>query len=152
MVIMYTPPKFSPAPVAVLASKDLGLEGVVAEAMKLSDGEDFVLVLDPSDGIEDRLLPSYINAAIRKGNNNMRSGSLALEIMLFVSGTMNISNAISRSSARGKDFVIFSSNSRLLESLVSKFSLRVVKRYDLRLCPEKSSRIAIMPIKGDKQQ
>ncbi|MHB1830675.1 MAG: hypothetical protein ACYCO0_04760 [Candidatus Micrarchaeaceae archaeon] len=149
---MYTIPKFNPDPVAVLARKDSGPEEVIAKARDLSKGKEFALILNPSSGIEDRLLPSYINAEIRRGDNNMRSGSLALEIMLFVSGTMNIGNAIERSSARGNEFIIFSSSPKLLDSLVSKFRLKVVKRYELKLYPEKSSRIAIIPIKDDKQQ
>ncbi len=149
---MYETPKLSPAPAAALARSDSGTEEVIAEARRLSRGKDFALILNPSSGIEDRLLPSYINAAIRRSDNSLRSRSFALEIMLFVSGTMNIGNAIERASARGSEFIIFSSSPRILEALVSRFKLKIVRRYKLKLHPEKSSRIAIIPIRDDKQR
>ena len=130
---MYNAPKFSQGLVAVLARSSSGAERVTEAARRLSKGGDFVLILKPTEGIEDRLLPAYINATIRKAGGTMRARTLSLEMLLFISGTMNIGNAIERSGARGDEFVVFCSGKPLCDRIVSGFGLDVVKRLSLRL-------------------
>jgi len=140
---MYHPPRFNRNLVAVLARSRLAPDAVIEAARRLSKGDDFVLILKPAEGIEGRLLPAYINAMIRKAGSTMRSGSLSLEMILFISGTMNIGNAIERSGASGDEFVVFCSGKPLCDRIVSKFGLEIVKRYDLRLDLSRSGEIAL---------
>ena len=79
----------------------------------------------------------------RAGVDDAGSGSLSLEMILFISGTMNIGNAIERSGASGDEFVVFCSGKPLCDRIVSKFGLEIVKRYDLRLDLSRSGEIAL---------
>lgn len=147
---MYDLPKFSKGLIAVLVKSCTSPGEVIAEAIKLSEGDDFVLVLEPSEGIEARLLPAYINAAIRKKDRAMHSGTFSLEILLFISGTMNLGNAIERASARGNEFVIFSSSKKLSDKIISRHGMNVAKKYRLKLDLNKSSRISIISIRDER--
>lgn len=140
---MYHTPRFNKGLVAVLASSGSGPDVVTEAARRLSKGNDFVLILEPSRGIEDRLLPAYINAMIRRASGTMRSGTLSMEMILFISGTMNIGNAIERAGAKGNDLVVFCSGKRLCDRIVSRFGLKVIKKLSLRLDLSRSGEIAL---------
>ena len=143
-------PKFSTGLTAFLGTSESGAEKVIEEAMRLSNGDDFILVLKPSKGIEDRLIPAYIGALIRKEDGIMHASSLALETLLFIADTMNIGNAIERASGTGNKFVIFASSRALADKISSKLGIKVLKTYRLRLDPKKSSAIAITAARYEK--
>ena len=147
---MYNPPKFSSQLCAALLSSGSDIAEILEESKRLSNGSDFVLMLKPSKDIEHKLIAAYIGAMIRQSEGTMRSNSLAIETLLFVSGTMNIGNAIGRTGADGKEFVIFSSRKEILEGVISKFKLKRLKSYALVLDPKTSGRVAITAIKDDK--
>ena len=143
---MYNLPKFRGNPCAALVHSDSDIAAILEESKRLSGRGDFVLMLKPSKGVEKRLLPSYIGAMIRQSEGAMRSSSLAIEVLLFVSGTMNIGNAIRRAGASGSEFVIFSSSKSLLRRMISKFRLKVLKPYPLFMDPETVGKVAIVAI------
>ena len=147
---MYELPKFSYDLCAALLSSSSNIDAIIEQSKKLSTGRDFVLLLKPSKGLEGRLIPAYIGAMVRQSEGTMHSNSLAMETLLFVSGTMNIGNAIARAGADGKKFVIFSSKKSLLDLMVRKFGLKVLKNYSLVLDPRASGNVAITAIKDDK--
>ncbi len=147
---MYNLPKFSNGLCAALLSSSSDIAIILEESKRLSKGSDFVLMLRPSKGTEHKLIPAYIGAMIRQNSGTMRSNSLAIEILLFISGTMNIGNAIKRAGANGKEFVIFSNRKKLIEGIISKFKMKKLKAYLLELDPKASGRIAITAIKDDK--
>lgn len=147
---MYNMPEFSKDLCAALVSCGSGAARVVDAARRLSGERYFVLAIKPLDGIEKRLVPAYMGAAIRHKEGTMRSNSLAMETLLFVSGTMNIGNAIEHTAADGPEFILFSNKTRLVNQLVSKFALKVIKRYDLGLDFKASGGVAIASIKDDK--
>ena len=144
------PPEFSPGLVAFRASSGRCADSVVEAAKNLSRGSDFVLVLKDSAEVEGRLLPAYISASMRMREGSMHSRSLALEIMLFVAGTMNIGNAVARAGASGSRFIIFASSRGVADALVSKCRLRVAGRCRLRLDPAISSSVALTAISEGK--
>lgn len=150
MHLMYELPKFSDDLCAALLSSSSSIDAIIEQSKALSTGSDFVLLLKPSKGLEGRLVPAYIGATVRQSEGTMHSNSLAMETLLFVSGTMNIGNAIVRAGARGKKFVIFSSKKSLLDLVVGKFGLKVLKNYSLLLDPKVSGNVAITAIKDDK--
>ena len=147
---MYNPPKFSNELCAVLTSSSSDMESMLKESRKLSKGSDFVLMLRPSKKIEHKLVPAYIAAMIRHSEGTMHANSIDLEILLFVSGTMNIGNAIEDAGTNGNEFVVFSSSKKLLEGMVSMFGLKKLKEYPLRVDPKTSGSVAITAIKDDK--
>jgi hypothetical protein len=82
-------------PAACLARSDLSREELLDAALKLSGGSNFVLLMKNSRGLQDRLLPAFMNAYLRHAEGNMRASSLQKEVLLFAAGTMNICKAIS---------------------------------------------------------
>ena len=146
---MYDLPRFSSDLCAVLVRSRHGHTKVVEQARKMSGGSEFVVALEPSEGIEKKLLPAYLGAAIRQCEGNMHSSSISMEIILFVAGTMNIEKAVNTSVAKGDEFVLFASRTGSVNYLESRFDLHVVKKYDLRISNVDSG-VAITAIKYDK--
>jgi len=147
---MYSAPKFSDELVAFLAQSDLQIESIVDGARRLSKGAQFVLVLRPAKGLEQRLVSAYINAVIRHKDGIMRSKSMSLEALLLIAGTMNIGNAVGRASAIKSPFVVFSSSKKLSRQMVARFDMKVLRDYKLRLDLNKSGKIAVLPVSYDK--
>ena len=126
------------------------IDSIVNEAMKLSKGNDFVLILKGSREIERRMLPAYVSAAIRQADCSMHSRSLAIETLLFIAGTMNISNAVERVRPAGGEFIVFSTDERCAQSLFSRFRIRRPKKCRLELDPIVTSDVALTAIREDK--
>ena len=143
-------PEFSDSICAGLFSSASDVSEIVDESKILTKENDFVLLINPSKEIEHRLIPAYINATIRKARGNMHSDSLSLEILMFVSGTMNIGNAIERSGARGGRFVMFSSRKEILDKMVSRFSMKLLKSYNLVLDMGKCGQVAMTAVRDGK--
>lgn len=146
---MYDLPRFSNDLCAVLVRSSHGHAKVVEQARKMSGGSEFVVVLNPSEGIEKRLIPAYLGATISQSEGNMHSSSLSMEIILFVAGTMNIGKALGAAVAKGDEFVLFASRTSHVNYLESRFDLNVLKKYDLDIS-EDSGGVAITAIRDDK--
>lgn len=147
---MYELPRFSNDLCAVLVRSKHGHAKIIEQARRLSAGQEFVVVLNPLEGIENRLVPAYMGAAIRQAEGSMHSSSLSMEIILFVAGTMNISNALEDTVAKGDQFVLFASRTSIVNYLLSRFGLEVIKKYELRIDSNGSGEVAITAIKDDK--
>lgn len=143
VVYMYKPPRFSAGLVAFLAESGSPAELIVERARRLSNGTDFVLVLRPEEGIEDRFIPAYISAMIRSKDGIARSRSIALEVMMLMAGTMNIGKAVERCAPKGNVFAVFASGKELSDRIVSEFGMKITKRYRLRLDHRASGRVAL---------
>ncbi len=146
---MYDLPRLSNDLCAVLVRSRHGNAKLIEQAKRMSVGSEFVVALEPIKGIENRLLPAYLGAAIRQSEGGMHSGSLSMEIILFVAGTMNIGKAVEIAVARGDEFVLFASRTRYLNYLESRFNLVAMKKYDLGIS-EASGQVAITAIRDDK--
>ncbi len=106
-------------PVAYSASSDMKISALVEKASRISGKGKFLLLLANDQRIAKRLVPALLNAALRQDEGEMRSRSLALEILLFVSGTMRIDKAIEKAGAADSSaFIIFGND----KETILKFS------------------------------
>lgn len=142
-------PEFKDA-VAFRVSSSGNAEAVLGEAISLSKGDDFVILLKGAVDTK-RLLPSYVSAAIRKSEGSTHSKSLSIEIMLFLAGTMNIGNAVKKVGASGKgNMIAFASSEKLAKSLISKFNMKNAGRCSLSMDPKVTNEVALTAIREDK--
>ena len=137
-------------PYAALVTSSASVETVIKEAKRIAKGGDVILALKESKGIEGRLLPAYINAYLRYSEKAMHSSSISLEMLLFVAGAMNISNAAKKSAADGKRFILFSSEKKLAQELQKKCGIRVERDIKLSMDPDAASDVAMTAIRDDK--
>ena len=79
-------------PVGYLCSSSFSKDQLLgcAEKVKKQEEHEFVQLFRNKKGIAERLLPAYFNALIRQRDSSMRSSSIAVETLLFVSGSMNM--------------------------------------------------------------
>lgn len=137
-------------PYAALVISTAPIDTVIKEAKRIAKGGDVILALKESRGIEERLLPAYINAYLRYSEKSMHSSSISLEMLLFVAGAMNISNAAKNSAADSKRFILFSSEKKLAEQLQEKCGIKVEKELKLGMDPDAASDVAMTAIRDDK--
>jgi len=131
-------------PVAALMSSESTLEGLLSVALSISRKDGFVLILREGDELEGRLLPAYLNAHVRYAENGMRSGSLQKEVLLFVSGTMNIANAIKLCGAvSNKRFMAFTNDQINMKKFVKETNSKVLKECILVLDNKVSTEVAL---------
>ncbi|MDE1824567.1 MAG: hypothetical protein KGH74_04705 [Candidatus Micrarchaeota archaeon] len=134
-------------PAAYACSSAVEPQRLLNEARKLSRGNSFILLLDKRRGIEDRLLPAYLNAYLRHRERSMRSESLQIEVLLFAAMTMQIGSAIKSHGIRNqKGFIIFTNRKQLLKRMRKKFPIKLSKELKLSLGSEESGRMAVLPI------
>ncbi len=137
-------------PVACLARSGMGKEELLDISAGLSKGDSFVLLLRSVDGLADRLLPAFMNAYLRYSENNMRSGSLQKEVLLFAAGTMNIGKAIrSVGIVDSAEFMVFAGGKALLYRFLRLSGSRTVKRCKLSVKKEVAREVAMAGLTGD---
>lgn len=124
-------------PVAFLCSSDSSINSLVNSARKASSGNDFILLLANRRGVTGRLLPAYLNAYIRNMERRRRSGSLQIELMLFVAGTFKINKAISDYGAkRSGDFILVGNSEESSRRYARQNNVKIRKRFRLRFGAE----------------
>ncbi len=121
-------------PVAFACTSNSTLNALADEARRLSKQEDFLLLLSNRKETADNILPAYLNACIRYKEGKMRSGSLQMELLLFMAGTFRISAAIEQYGARdSKDFIAVCGKRQLLAGYARRNQVRLVKELKLRM-------------------
>jgi tRNA threonylcarbamoyladenosine modification (KEOPS) complex Cgi121 subunit len=126
-----------PEPVAFLCSSDSSINSLVNNARKASSGNNFILLLDNRHEVPERLLPAYLNAYIRGMEKRKRSGSLQIELLLFIAGTFKINKAISDYGAkRNRDFILVGNNEESSRKYARQNNVRIRKRLRLRFGAE----------------
>ena len=135
---------------AYLCSSSEEAATLMSSSKKFSHDREFILLLDNKKGIIDNLLPAYLNAYIRYKENNTRTKSLGMEVLLFISRTMNINKAIKEQGLRDSNaFILFSNNDEATKKFLSKLEISVIKKYRLRLDKKTSGSIAITDLAGN---
>jgi len=133
-------------PVAYLCSSSFSKDHLLgcAEKVKKHEEHEFVQLFRNKKGIAERLLPAYFNALIRQRDSSMRSGSIAIETLLFVSGSMNIARAISEFGINNaSEFVLFATSKKVADSFIKCSKCKIIKELKLSLANEQSPRIAV---------
>jgi len=133
-------------PVAYLCSSSFSKDHLLgcAEKVKREEENEFVQLFRNKKGIAERLLPAYFNALIRQRDSSMRSSSIAIETLLFVSGSMNIAKAIREFGVNNaSEFVLFATSKKVADSFIKCSKCKIIKELELSLANEQSPRIAV---------
>ena len=129
-----------------LYSSETGIKTLLDYASKATSGENFVLLTVDSSSVIEGIATAYLNAYLHYLEGGMRSRSLALEILLFLSKDMNISKAITKIGAKdSKSFFVFCNNKEIAESFLNEYCTKK-KSLRINLDLEKSGRIALAGI------
>jgi hypothetical protein len=143
-------PEPSRLPVAYLCSSEAELEALLDGSREFSKGNEFLLLIRDDKRLLDRVLPSYINAVIRERESGMRAKKLQMEMLLFLSGTMNISNAIKASGAKSSSsFIALASSEALFKEFARRYKIRKAKRYPLKLNLDVSGDVATTELESE---
>jgi tRNA threonylcarbamoyladenosine modification (KEOPS) complex Cgi121 subunit len=135
--------------VCYLCSSELSRDELVSKLV-VSKGREMVQLFDHSESIIGRLLPAYLNAVIRYQDGNLRTKDIGKEMLLFASGTMNISSAINTCGIKsGDSFVLFSNSTRLYKRISRGVDIKVVRKYRLKLDHGLASEVAMTPLTND---
>ncbi|MCL4365208.1 MAG: hypothetical protein M1569_00735 [Candidatus Marsarchaeota archaeon] len=146
----YALPRFSKKLFAFKSSSGADISEIIDCASRLSEGANFIVILDDIKNIDKLLIPAYLNAIIRRNDGSMHAESLSIEIMLFIAGTMNIGNAMKLASATSsKRFVIFSDSMALIRRILSGFDI-TARKIGLSVDLSKSSAVAVTAIRDEK--
>ena len=137
-------------PVAYLCASKLELNELVDGSRHYSKGESFVLLLDDSPQLAERILPAYINAYIRYNEGGARAASLQMEMLLFVSETMNIGKAIRECGAKNKSrFIVVANNGANFVKFSKDCKVKKLKEYALRLNPDIAPAVSLAGISAE---
>ena len=136
--------EFRNKPVMCLCSSEKGIEPLVEASKRASSNTNLVLLLDYSERTISRALPAFINASIRFSEKIARSNSMQVEMLLLVSGTMNISKALRECGAKDpKKFLLFATNKSLLSKFIKTNKIKVTNQVELKLDQKISGKVAI---------
>lgn len=125
---------FKGKPVLCVCSSTNEIEHLVEASKHASRGSGFVLLLDYSEQAVSRVLPAYVNAAIRFNEGIARADSMQLEMLLLVCGTMNIGKALKVCGAKKKDeFLVFATKNGLFERFAKANGIRKIRNVELKL-------------------
>lgn len=105
------------------------LREAIALSEKISRGKNVVQLFDANKDIIERIVPAYINAALRSYDGSMRTKSIRSEMMIFVSGKLDIARAVESCGAKGSRFVAFSNSNDVFNSFTKNGSIKVLKKY-----------------------
>ena len=133
-------------PVAYLCNSSLSKDQLLecAEKVKEQDEHEFVQLFRNKKGIAEKLLPAYFNALIRQRDTLMRSSSIAIETLLFVSGSMNIAKAISEFGINNaNEFILFATSKKVADSFIKCSKSKIIKELKLSLANRQSPSIAV---------
>jgi|GEM_PF-2037837 len=133
-------------PVAYLCSSSFSKDHLLGCAEKVNEQEEhkFVQLFRNKKGIAEKLLPAYLNALIRQRDSSMRSSSIAIETLLFVSGGMNIAKAISEFGINNaNEFILFATSKKVADSFIKCSKSKIIKELKLSLANKQSPRIAV---------
>ena len=129
-----------------LCSSETEIKTLLDYASKATSGENFVLITVDSSSVIDGIAAAYLNAYLHYIEGSMRSRSIALEILLFLSKDMNISKAVTTSGANdSKAFFVFCNNKEIADSFLKEYCTKK-KNLRIPLDLEKAGRIALAGI------
>ncbi|MDE1825055.1 MAG: hypothetical protein KGH61_02730 [Candidatus Micrarchaeota archaeon] len=134
-------------PVCFTGSSEMGIAELIKYAAELSQKEGFVELFDARAEIYPRLLPAYLGAMVRRHEGILRSKSVAKEILMLVSGKMNVSNAIRECGiASSSYFLCLASSRRVAREFMGIANVKNPRFVGLVPGKEIAPRVAITPI------
>lgn len=126
-------------PVLCVCRSSVAVSALVESSKKLSDANDFLLLLDYSDRIIERALPAFINSRIRAEEKTTRSKTAQMEMLLLICGTMQIGKALRECGIRDNEkFLLFATKDGLLKRFAKANGIQIIKK----IKPKLNSRVA----------
>lgn len=135
-------------PIAYLCRSSAGKEKLFDCAKKVKE-PNFVQLFKNRKEVKERLLAAYLNVLVRKEENIMRSKSPAIELLLFVSGEMNISKAIKEFGISGGDFIVFATSEKSAEEFIECSGSEKIEKLELEFDRKESARVAVSELIED---
>jgi hypothetical protein len=136
--------EFEGRPVLCACRSSKDITALVGGSKSVSRGGKFVLLLENDASLPARVLPAFINARIRVADGISRSRSEQMEMLLLVSGTMNIGKALREHGAKDpEDFLLFATGAAVLKKFTSANGVEVVRRLGLSLDEDASGDVAL---------
>ncbi len=134
-----------PIPVAYACKSSVSKEKLLecAEKANARSGNEFVQLFKNSKVVRERLLAAYFNMLLRKEENIMRSNSMAIELLLLVSGQMNISKALKDFGVDGNELILFATSEKLAKLFMECSGIENGKKLRLDFVSKESSRVAV---------
>lgn len=107
----------------------------------------FMLLLKNKEEFLERLLPSYLNAYVRLSEGGMASGNVNIEMMLFISGSDRIDEALSECSVNDAgDFLVFSDRRESIETFARENGVIIRRFLDLKFHEGSAADVALLGV------
>jgi tRNA threonylcarbamoyladenosine modification (KEOPS) complex Cgi121 subunit len=141
--------EFKGKPVLCVCSSGKRMEELIGESKAMSGKQEFLLLLDYDRASAARVLPAYVNALIRQKDGIARSKSVWMEMLLLVSGTMNIGKAIREHGAKDSGrFLAFSTSESILRKFAEKNKVEMTKMIGLAMDEGVAGSVALTEIES----
>lgn len=141
--------EFDERPVLCVCGSSRDVKSLVESSKCVSGKREFVLLVDYSTSMAKRMLPAFINARLRMADGIARSRSAQMEMLLLVSGTMNIGKALSEHGVKDrKKFLAFATSGAILRKFVSENKVQVIGRIALKLDEDIAGDVALTELSG----
>ncbi len=109
-----------------------------------------MLLLDYDPSLAKRILPAFINARLRTADGISRSRSAQMEMLLLVSGTMNIAKALEEHGAKDPErFLAFATGAAVLRKFASGNGVWIIRRIRLTLDEDAAGDVALTELSGN---
>ncbi len=142
--------EFRNKPILYVCSSAKEIEELVEASKKASNNSRFILLLDYSERVIERILPAFVNASIRIKEGIARSKSAQLETLLLACGTMNIGKALKDCGAKKKDrFMLFSTTPPLIKKFVKTHAIQKIMEIKLQMEAKEAGKVAIAELMDD---
>ncbi|MGA3020916.1 MAG: hypothetical protein ABSD68_03135 [Candidatus Micrarchaeales archaeon] len=146
----YSISEFESKPVLCVCSSAKGMNELIEDSRKASRGKEFVLLLENKEKVVKRVLPAFMNAAIRIKDGIARSNTTQMEMLLLLCGTMKIDKAIRNCGANDSgNFLLFSTKSSLLNRFAKKNRIKIIRKIDLELDAKTAGEVAMTELLGE---
>jgi hypothetical protein len=141
--------EFDERPLLCVCRSPKDVKSLVESSNGVSGKGEFVLLADYDPSLVKRMLPAFINASLRMADGIARARSAQMEMLLLVSGTMNIGKALSERGVKDqKKFLVFATGSAVFRKFVLENEVRVIRRIALRLDDDVASDVALTELSG----
>jgi Kinase binding protein CGI-121 len=141
--------EFDERPVLCVCGSSKGVRSLVESSKGVSGKGGFVLLADYDLALVKRMLPAFMNARLRMADGISRSKSAHMEMLLLLSGTMNIGKALSEHGVKDrKKFLVFATGGAVLRKFVLDNKVRVIRRIALKLDEDVAGDVALTELSG----
>ncbi len=91
----------------------------ISELIDIASKERFLLVVNDTKEIRDKLINAYLEAFILERDNSLHAKNIALEVICLLANTFNIKEAIEKVVPKnGNDFLVVSDDIESIEKIL----------------------------------